>query len=50
MFTEDILHYCEQLPQTSWPPMIDQPSTTEKKPFKTERQNPCRCGNIGRLM
>ena len=46
-----ILRYSEQLPQTSWPPMIDQLSTTETRLFelvtlfmiellKTERHSP----------
>ena len=55
---EDILRYCEQLPQTSWPPMINQFSTellelvtlfmTEL--LKTERHSPSRSQDIRRLI
>ena len=31
MFTGRYLRYCERLPQTSWPSVIDQLSTTETK-------------------
>ena len=53
---DDILRYCEKLPQTSWPPMIDQLSTTEAELpelvtlfmtelLKIERHNPSRIEN-----
>ena len=55
---EDILRYCETLPQTPWPQMIDQLSSelpelvtlfmTEL--LKTERHSPSRSENIGRLI
>ena len=51
---EDILRYCEQLPQTSWPPMINQFSTEllelvtlfMTKLLKTERHSPSRSQDI----
>ena len=55
---ENILRYCEQLPQISGPPMIDQFSTELPKLvtlfmtelLKTERHSPSRSENIGRLI
>ena len=61
MFTGRYLRYCEQLPQTSWPSVIDQLSTTETELpelvtlfmtelLKTKSHNPSRSGNIRRLI